>query len=162
MNWLLLIPALPAVAFVGLIALPRSARNKTLWLPIGAILGSTVLSFAAFFDSWPGGTELTSVEWNYSWTLAVVGGRPFELGMQLDAVAAILLVTVTFVASCVQIYSIGYMHRDKREGWYYAVLSLFTAAMLTLVLADNLLLLFVVLGAHGAVLVPADRLLVRA
>ena len=102
-----------------------------------------MLSFAAFIDSWPGGTDLTSVEWNFSWTLAVVGGRPFELGMQLDAVAAILLVTVTFVASCVQIYSVGYMHHDKREGWYYAVLSLFTAAMLTLVLADDLLLLFV-------------------
>ncbi len=63
--------------------------------------------------------------------------------------AAILLVTVTFVATCVQIYSLGYMHRDERKGWYYAVLSLFTAAMLALVLADNLLLLFVMWELMG-------------
>jgi NADH-quinone oxidoreductase subunit L len=56
--------------------------------------------------------------------------------------AAVLLVTVTFVAVCVQIYSLGYMKGEAREGWYYAVLSLFTAAMLTLVLADTLLLVF--------------------
>lgn len=149
MNWLLAIPALPALAFVGLLALPRLQRNAALWLPLGAILGSTVLSIAAFLTVWPGGTELTSVEWNYSWNLATVGGKPFELGMQLDAVGAIMLITVTFVASCVQIYSIGYMHHDDREGWYFAVLSLFTAAMLTLVLADNLLLLFAMWEVMG-------------
>ena len=44
--------------------------------------------------------------------------------------------------SCVQVYSLGYMHDDARKGWYFAVLSLFTAAMLALVLADNLLLIF--------------------
>ena len=149
MNWLLAIPALPAIAFVGLLALPRAQRNKALWLPIGAILGSTVLSIAAFLQVWPGGHELATVEWNYSWLLAVVDGKPFELGLQLDAVGAILLVTVTFVATCVQIYSVGYMHRDDRKGWYYAVLSLFTAAMLALVLADNLLLLFVMWELMG-------------
>jgi len=143
MNWLLAIPALPALAFIAMVALPRRVRNNILWLPIGAIVGATALSWAAFAQVWPGGGELTSVAWNYSWVLGVVGGRPFELGLQLDAIGAILLVTVTFVATCVQIYSLGYMHNDERIGWYYAVLSLFTSAMLGLVLADNLLLAFV-------------------
>jgi NADH-quinone oxidoreductase subunit L len=53
-----------------------------------------------------------------------------------------MLVVVTIVGACVQVYSIGYMHEDERVGWYYAVLSLFTSAMLFLVLADNLLLFF--------------------
>ena len=142
-NWLLAIPGLPMVAFIAMVALPRRLRNRILWLPIGAIVGSTVLSWAAFSQVWPGGSELTSVVWNYSWVLGTVGGRPFELGQQLDAVGAILLVTVTFVATCVEIYSVGYMHNDDRIGWYFAVLSLFTSAMLGLVLADNLLLAFV-------------------
>jgi NADH-quinone oxidoreductase subunit L len=142
-NWLLAIPGLPMVAFIAMVALPRRLRNSILWLPIGAIIGSTLLSWAAFARVWPGGSELTSVAWNYSWVVGTVGGRPFELGQQLDAVGAILLVTVTFVATCVQIYSVGYMHNDERIGWYYAVLSLFTSAMLGLVLADNLLLAFV-------------------
>jgi len=142
-NWLLAIPGLPMVAFVGMVALPRKLRNSILWLPIGAIVGSTVLSWIAFAQVWPGGNELTSVAWNFSWVVGVVGGRPLELGQQLDAIGAIMLVTVTFVATCVQVYSLGYMRNDDRIGWYYAVLSLFTSAMLGLVLADNLLLAFV-------------------
>jgi len=142
MGWLLAIPALPGLAFLTLLALPLRWRNRALLLPVAAMVVAAGLSVAAFFQVWPGGTELTSVVWNYSWVLATVGGRPFELGLQLDAIAAVLLITVTFVATCVQIYSLGYMHRDARRGWYFAVLSLFTAAMLTLVLADNLLLLF--------------------
>ena len=141
MDWLIAIPALPAAAFVVLVALPRAVRNKMLWIPVGAILVSAALSIVAFLRV-HAGTELTSVAWSHAWQLATVGGRPFRIGLQLDSIAAVLLVVVTFVAACVQVYSLGYMHRDEREGWYFAVLSLFTAAMLALVLADNLLLLF--------------------
>jgi len=54
-----------------------------------------------------------------------------------------MLGLVTFVALMVQIYSLGYMRGDPKFGWYFAVHSLFAAAMLTLVLADNFLLLYV-------------------
>ena len=141
MTWLLAIPALPALAFVALVAMPQRLRNRMLWLPVGTIGISAVLSVLALLKVKPG-NELTSVLWSKSWLLASVGGRPFELGLRFDSAAAILLVTVTVVATVVQVYSLGYMHRDEREGWYFAVLSLFTAAMLALVLADNLLLLF--------------------
>ena len=53
-----------------------------------------------------------------------------------------MLGLVTFVSLMVQIYSLGYMRGDSRIGWYFTVHSLFAAAMLTLVLADNLLLLY--------------------
>ena len=149
MLWLLAIPALPALAFVLMLPLPRGIRNRILWLPLGAIGVSLALSFYAFSRVWPGGTDLTSVKWAYSWQLAVIGGLPFRLGLQLDSVAAILLIVVTFVAACVEVYSLSYMQKDEREGWYFAVLSLFTSAMLTLVLADNLLLLFVMWELMG-------------
>jgi len=60
----------------------------------------------------------------------------------LDPVSAAMLVVVTVVGLCVQIYSLSYMHADERRGWYYTVLSLFTAAMLGLVVADNFLQLY--------------------
>jgi NADH-quinone oxidoreductase subunit L len=142
MNWLIAIPLLPAVAFVGLIFLPRSLRNRTLWLPVGAMAVSLVLSFMAFGSVWPGGDELTSVRWDQPWMLGVVSGHPVSVSVQMDAITAVMLMVITFVGMCVQIYSLSYMSKDEREGWYFAVLSLFTSAMLTLVLADNLLLVF--------------------
>lgn len=83
-----------------------------------------------------------AVLWNRSFVIGTVGGTALVLGMQLDPIAAVMLLVITIVGACVQVYSLGYMHRDDRVGWYYAVLSLFTAAMLTLVLADNFLLLY--------------------
>ena len=142
MNWLVAIPVLPALAFVVLIFLPRALRNRILWLPVGAMCASLALSFVGFTKVWPGGTEVTSARWDHPWVLGVVSGRPISLSVQIDAITAVMLVVIAFVGTCVQIYSLSYMSKDEREGWYFAVLSLFTAAMLTLVLADNLLLVF--------------------
>ncbi len=54
-----------------------------------------------------------------------------------------MLVVVTAVSLCVQVYSLGYMHGDERFTWFYVVLSLFTAAMLTVVVSNNLIQLLV-------------------
>ena len=140
MNWVVAIPALPAATFAVLLVLPRRARMRLLWLPVGAAFASLVLSIMAFASVWPGGTE--EAVWRGSLLFAVLGGHEVELSMALDPVAAALLLVVTIVGACVQVYSLGYMHEDKREGWYFAVLSLFTSAMLVLVLSSNLLLTF--------------------
>jgi NADH-quinone oxidoreductase subunit L len=71
-------------------------------------------------------------------------------GTIVDPVTIVMLALVTFVSMGVQIYSLGYMRHhhdghavdDPRVGWYFAMHSFFTASMLTLVLADNLLLLY--------------------
>jgi NADH-quinone oxidoreductase subunit L len=141
MDWVALIPLLPAAAFLVLLPMSRAWRERILWLPVAAMVASTVLSVAAFVSLWPGG-HADEHAWSLAWPLGHVGGAPIELGFSLDPVAAAVLVVVTIVATCVQVYSLGYMHRDVRVGWYYAVLSLFTAAMLALVLSDNLLLTF--------------------
>ena len=64
-------------------------------------------------------------------------------GILVDPLTVAMLGLVTFVALMVQIYSLGYMKGDPKFGWYYAVHALFAASMLTLVLADNFLLLYV-------------------
>ncbi len=145
MAWIALIPALPALAFVVLLPMSRVLRNKMIWLSVAAMSTSTALSIAAFLQVWPpveASEHGAEAVWSMSWPLGIIGGQAIELGMALDAFAAMTLVTVTIVATCVQVFSLGYMHNDKRVGWYYAVLSLFTSAMLALVLSENLLLTF--------------------
>ncbi|MBM3926617.1 MAG: NADH-quinone oxidoreductase subunit L, partial [SAR202 cluster bacterium] len=60
-----------------------------------------------------------------------------------DPLSVVMLGLVTFVALMVQIYSLSYMKGEPRFGWYYAAQALFAASMLTLVLADNFLLLYI-------------------
>ena len=71
------------------------------------------------------------------------GSLTVNVGARLDGLTAVMLVVVTGVSLMVQIYSIGYMHGDRGIARYFAFMSLFTAAMLGLVISDNLLLLFV-------------------
>ncbi len=66
-----------------------------------------------------------------------------DWGILIDPLTVVLLGLITFVALCVQLYSLEYMKGDPRFGWYYAWQALFVAAMLTLALADNFLLLYI-------------------
>jgi NADH-quinone oxidoreductase subunit L len=68
-------------------------------------------------------------------------GLGIPLGMTVDGLAAVLLVVVTTVSLFVQVYSVSYMRGDERYTIFFSFLSLFTAGMLIVVLADNLLLL---------------------
>ena len=140
MTWVVAIPALPAATFLLFLVLSRSMRMRLLWLPVTVSFISLGLSLAAFVQVWPGGSE--EAAWRGSMLFAVIGGHELELSMALDPIAAVTLLVVTVVACCVQVYSFGYMHGEKREGWYFGVLSLFTSAMLVLVLSSDLLLTF--------------------
>jgi len=139
MSYVVLIPLLPALAFAVMVVMSNRIRNSALWVSIGAMAGSLALSLYAFTRVWPGGEEPV---WSSTFALADIGGKPLEIGMRLDGISAIMLLVVTIVGLCVQVYSLGYMHKDRRKGWYFAVLSLFSAAMLMLVLAGDFLLLY--------------------
>ena len=72
-----------------------------------------------------------------------VGGATIDFGLLVDPLTALMLVVVTGVSLLVQIYSLGYMKGDASFSRYYAYMSLFTAAMLGLVLASNIIQLYV-------------------
>ena len=72
-----------------------------------------------------------------------VGGATIDFGLLVDPLTALMLVVVTGVSLLVQIYSLGYMNGDASFSRYYAYMSLFTAAMLGLVLASNIIQLYV-------------------
>lgn len=150
MAYVALIPLLPALAFVALLPLSREVRNRALWISVAAIFTSLALSVTAALRVWPGGHEAAEEPiYHATYAIAQIAGEPFTVGLQLDPIAAVMILVVTIVGAGVQLYSLGYMHRDGRVGWYYAVLSLFTSAMLLLVLADNFLLLYLAWEVMG-------------
>lgn len=147
MGYVVAIPLLPLIAFAILAPLSNKARNKAVPVSVAAVVIALGLSVAAFVAVWPGGHE--EALYHSSATFATIGTATLAAGILLDPVSATMLVVVTLVGTAVQVYSIGYMHRDGRIGWYYAVLSLFTAAMLLLVLSDNFLQLYMAWEVMG-------------
>src|SRR5262249_16426565 len=77
----------------------------------------------------------------YTWIVA--GPFQADAALRLDALSAIMALVVTGVGFLIHVYSVGYMHGDGGFARFFAYLNLFMTAMLILVLADNLLLLFV-------------------
>jgi NADH-quinone oxidoreductase subunit L len=146
--WLVAIPLLPALAFALLAPLSRTLRNRARWISVACTGASLLLSLIAFVRVIPGGEE-AAARGVYHAFLPIAPTAGIGFGLLLDPVSAVMLLVVTIVALCVQVYSLGYMHTDERVGWYYAVLSLFTAAMLTVVLADNFLQLYMAWEVMG-------------
>ena len=80
-----------------------------------------------------------------------VGGLKMEIGFMVDGLTAMMMCVVTFVSLMVHIYTIGYMHEDAGYNRFFAYISLFTFAMLMLVMSNNLLQLFFGWEAVGLV-----------
>ncbi|MGD9933849.1 MAG: NADH-quinone oxidoreductase subunit L [Dehalococcoidia bacterium] len=78
-----------------------------------------------------------SIEWS------TIGDFVLRMGIYVDPITIVMLGVITTVALMVNIFSIGYMKGEPRYYWFFAVLQLFVASMLMLVLADNLLLLLI-------------------
>jgi NADH-quinone oxidoreductase subunit L len=72
-----------------------------------------------------------------------LGDTSFKMGVLVDPLTTIMLIMVPLACTMIFIYSIGYMANDPRQARFFSLISLFAGAMLTLVVADNLLLLFV-------------------
>ncbi len=138
---LYLIPLMPLLA-AGLIAVTRQPHRRfAASLAIGAMGISLLLSISAFVSTL-GQTSAGAARSfsNFDWLQ--IGPATLRLGWVLDPLSAIMLVMVTFVGLLIFIYSVGYMAHDDNFTRFFCFLSLFAAAMLGLVIANNLLLLF--------------------
>ncbi len=136
-----LIPALPLFA-AGLIALLKQRqRALAATLAIGSLAISLVLSVMAFVPTLHAGHgEVFRAVHNFDWL--TFGNTTLKLGWMLDPLTAVMLVMVTFVSLLIFIYSIGYMAHDDNFTRFFCFLALFAAAMLGIVIANSLLLLF--------------------
>jgi NADH-quinone oxidoreductase subunit L len=137
-----LIPAVPIVA-AGLSALlKQSGRNTSATLAIGSLSFSLLLSLVAFahvFSDWTAGIATHEIV-NFTWMQ--FGASNVDLGWVLDPLSAIMLVMVSFVGLLIFIYSTGYMKHDENFTRFFCFMSLFAGAMLGVVIANSLLLLF--------------------
>ncbi|MEV5764846.1 NADH-quinone oxidoreductase subunit L [Micromonospora sp. NPDC052213] len=170
-----LLPAVPLVAgLIGLLLPPSPrgagtggdrARRMAIALGVAGAAGALTLAVALLVTlDRPAEASTTWVD---------LGGLTVTLGVRLDSAAALVAVAVAAVALAVQVYSIGYLRRgphddvdaDHRYPPYAAQISLFTAAMLLVVVAGDLILLLVgweVMGICSYLLIAHDRRLPEA
>jgi NADH-quinone oxidoreductase subunit L len=155
-RWIPLLPLLAAV-FHGLaIGLVRRStpRLGVIAISCGSVLGSFLIACTAFVQlvALPEGGGVL-VDRLYTWFGAGIGANRFtaDLALRVDPLSAVMILVVTGVGFLIHVYSIGYMdddHRDDRGFQrFFCYLNLFTFSMLVLVLADNLVLMF--LGWEG-------------
>src|SRR5882757_1110105 len=110
---------------------------------IGFAAALTLLIGAEFVTSPPAGNAYVQ----HLWTWMNSDGFQPEVALYLDSVALLMLLVVTFVGFLIHLYSVEYMRDDEGYARFFAYMNLFVASMITLVLANNLLLLY--LGWEG-------------
>jgi len=114
------------------------------WISVAGTFTAFVLALVGLFAVQAGEEPALRAVW------FEVGGLEVPFSLRLDGLQAVMALVVSAVALLVHLYSIGYMHGDRDATVYFAELSLFTSAMLLLVLASNFFLLYVAWELVGA------------
>jgi NADH-quinone oxidoreductase subunit L len=142
-----LIPAIPfASALLLAIGGPRMGRKAIAAIGVGSIGLITVIASLItwrFLSAPPAGNSYLQVLW--TWMNA--GGFSARIGFYLDAVSVLMTLVVTFVSFLIHLYSAEFMAEDEGYSRFFCYMNLFVASMVTLLLANNLLLLY--LGWEG-------------
>src|SRR5438309_3788721 len=133
------IPAAPFAASLVILSLSNARRKSAAALAVAGQALALAMSMVAFAVSMqaPG---FRAVQ-NFTWF--TFGEQALRLGFVLDPLAAAMLVMIALVGLCIFVFSIGYMAEDKNFTRFFAYLSFFSGAMLGVVIANSLLLLFV-------------------
>jgi NADH-quinone oxidoreductase subunit L len=142
-----LVPALPAAGAVVLLVVgKRIGEPASGWLATGLMalsFAASVVAFGALFSL--DAAERSHVSELYTWIQA--GGFDVAFGFLVDPLSVTMILFVTFTATLIHLYAIGYMHGDPRFSRFFAYMNLFAASMLVLVLGSNFLVTF--LGWEG-------------
>jgi len=147
MNYLYLIPALPFTGFLILALLGRRLSKKVIALVgVGSVGMSALLAIITaieFIGAPPEGHAFTRT----LWTWMQFNEYSQSISLSLDALSLVMTMVVTVVGFFIHLYSSEFMSDDEGYSRFFAYMNLFVGSMLTLVLADNLLLLY--LGWEG-------------
>jgi len=132
LAWMTLLLPLASAAAITLGTLKNHRLSAN--LSIGAILGAFVCSLLLFLSASSGESNLTWI---------AIGDFNATIGVKLDRLSALMLLVVTGVGALIHWYSQGYMEGDRSYARYFASLSLFSFSMLGIVLATNLMQMFI-------------------
>ena len=146
MQQLWLIPSLPLMGFLLLVlGHGRCSRSLVRLVGVGSVAMAALVTIWVTLDFYSlGATQTYQVE---LWPWFRAGVFEVSFGLYLDGLALSMLLVITGVGSLIHWYASGYMWQDPDYQRFFAYMNLFVAAMLVLVLADNLVLLF--LGWEG-------------
>src|SRR6266496_4077024 len=143
MSWIIdhlwLIPAVPFAASLVILSLSKLRRKSAVVLAITGQVVALAMSVLAFLLTLQ--TQGFRVIQNFTWF--TFGEQTLRLGFVLDPLAAAMLVMISLVGLCIFVFSVGYMAEDKNFTRFFAYMSFFSGAMLGLVIANSLLLLFI-------------------
>ncbi|KPL03807.1 MAG: NADH dehydrogenase, partial [candidate division Zixibacteria bacterium SM1_73] len=156
MNCVYLVPLLPLLGFLinGLLALGQKVdsqeknirKNLISWIGCGSVGLSFLTSIVILFEllALPEGERVVQ-KIAFTWILS--GNFHIDIGFLVDPLSAVMIAVVSGVGFFIHVYSTGYMAHDRGYARYFSYLNLFTFFMLTLVLSNNFLLLY--LGWEG-------------
>ena len=149
LSFLWLVPALPLLgALVNGIGAGKLPRKLASVIGVGSVGLAFAIALACFGDLLSLSPEQRRATQSlYTWIQT--GDFRADVRLMLDPLSAVMMLVVTGVGFLIHVYSMGYMGHEKAYGRYFAYLNLFTFSMLTLVLADNFLLMFLGWEAVG-------------
>src|SRR5574340_878882 len=140
LQLLWLVPAIPFAGALLLAIFGPRMRAKAVAITgvetIGLSAAISLLIGAAFLSAPPPAGSYTQVLWTW---IDVGPFRP-EIAFYLDALSLVMMMVVTFVSFLIHLYSVEFMRGDEGYSRFFAYMNLFVASMVTLLLADNLLL----------------------
>ena len=139
-NYSLLILFLPLVAFVIQIFFGKRLPRQGDWVSVGAITITLILSIAMFVAMLLGNDPAFKQEASFTWL--DMGSFSIQLGFLVDNITVIMLLIVALISTCSHIFSLKYMEGDIRYSRYFAYLGLFTFSMNGIVLANNLVSMY--------------------
>ncbi len=145
LEWIGLLPLFPLLGFLALTLTGGKPGNTSASLiGVGSIALSFVLAAAISYEFLrSGASSHTQLLWNWM----RVGDFTPAFSFYLDGLAVVMILVITGVGLLIHLYSTGYMTGDPSFARFFAYMNLFVASMLVLVLADNLVLLY--LGWEG-------------
>jgi len=146
-GWVAIIPLAPLFGAIvlglgGASLQRRLGKGPVGWIACGTVALSFLVSVVAF-------AKLVGMEPEQRYLLARlfpwihVGSLNVDVAFAVDPLSAVMILVVTGIGGLIHLYATGYMHEDPAFWRFFAYLNLFTFAMLTLVLGDSLLLMFV-------------------
>ncbi len=143
MSWIVtnlwLIPAVPLAASLIILSLVNSRRSAAAALAVIGQIAAFALSILSFLPT----LQVPGYRSVHNFTWFTFGEQTLRIGWMIDPLAAAMLLMISLVSLCIFIFSIGYMADDKNFNRFFAYLSFFSAAMLGVVIANSLLLLFI-------------------
>ena len=136
-DHIFLVPLLPFAAFViNIFFGARFLKERAAWLSVATSAAACVIALPICWAVFRGAHFANAFTW------LMLGATPLKFGYLMDPLSATLLFMVTIVGTLIQVYATGYMHGDPRFSRFFAYVSLFMSAMLTLVISNNYLLFF--------------------